>query len=105
MNELTALIAGADNIEGTVGPAATYMAYQTGIPGVQRHLDILDATGLGKDSASVLTLYAQYVAEMMAETLRIAGQDLTRESLVQAAESIKDWQCSVCSSALAGGRP
>ena len=96
MNELTALIAGADNIEGTVGPVATYMAYQTSIPGVQRHLDILDASGIGKDSASVLTLYAQYVAELMVETLRIAGQDLTRESLVQAAESIKDWQCSVC---------
>jgi len=96
MNELTAIIAGPDNIEGTVGPAATYMAYQTTIPGVQRHLDILDATGLGKDKASVLTLYAQYVSELMVETLRIAGTNLTRESLVQAAESITDWQCSVC---------
>ncbi len=96
MNELTALIAGADNIEGTVGPAATYMAYQTSVPGIQRHLDILDATGIGKAQASVLSLYAQYVAELMAETLRIAGRDLTRESLVEAAESIKDFKCTVC---------
>lgn len=94
MNELTALIAGPDNIEGTVGPAATYMGYQTSIPGVQRHIGILDSNDLGL--ASVLTLYAQYVAEVMVETLRIAGADLTRDSLVEAAESIRDFKCTVC---------
>lgn len=94
VNELTALIAGADNIEGTVGPAATYMAYQTDVPGIKAHTDIVNAAGLGPPS--VLSLYAQYVAELMAETLRIAGTNLTRESLVQAAESIKDWKCTVC---------
>jgi len=47
-------------------------------------------------SGSVLTLYAQYVAELMVETLKRAEEPLTRASLVAAAESIKDWQCSVC---------
>jgi branched-chain amino acid transport system substrate-binding protein len=32
----------------------------------------------------------------MVETLKRAGPDLTREKLVDAAESIRDWTCSVC---------
>ena len=32
----------------------------------------------------------------MVETLERAGEDLTRESLVAAAESIQGWLCSVC---------
>jgi hypothetical protein len=96
MNELTALIAGADNIEGTVGPAATYMAYHTSIPGVQKHLDIMESSGIGKAKGSALSLYAQYVSELMVETLNKAGKNLTREGLVKAAESIKGFKCSVC---------
>ena len=96
MNELTAIISGAENIEGTVGPVATYMAYQTDIPAVQAHIDLVNASGIEGAAASVLTMYAQYVAELMVETLRIAGADLTRASLVDAAESITNWQCSVC---------
>lgn len=96
MNELTAAIAGVENSEGTVGPVATYMAYQTSVPAVQAHLDLVANSGIANANPSVLTMYAQYVAELMVETLRIAGADLTRESLVAAAESITDWTCSVC---------
>ena len=96
MNELTALIAGPDNIEGTVGPVATYMAYQTSVPAVQAHIDLVANSGIPSANPSVLTMYAQYVAELMVETLRLAGADLTRESLVAAAESITGWKCSVC---------
>lgn len=96
VNELTALIAGPENIEGTVGPAATFMPYHTDQPGVARHLQILEQTGIGTNMASVLTMYAQYVAELMVETLRRAEEPLTREGLVAAAESIEDWTCSIC---------
>jgi len=96
MNELTGLIAGAENIEGTVGPVATYMAYQTDIAGIAAHTDLVANSGIEGANPSVLTLYAQYVAELMVETLRLAGPELTREGLVAAAESIADWQCSVC---------
>lgn len=100
MNELTQLIAGDENIDGTVGPVATYMGWQTDIEGIANHRMILDdygeGTATGADAASVLTLYSQYIGELMVETLRIAGEDLTRESLVDAAESITDWTCSVC---------
>jgi ABC-type branched-subunit amino acid transport system substrate-binding protein len=99
MNELTALVAGRDSIEGTVGPVNTYMAYQTSIPGVQAHHDLVTSSGtlgLGFTTPSVLSLYAQYVAEMMVETLQRAGPGLTRAGLVKAAESIKGWKCSAC---------
>jgi branched-chain amino acid transport system substrate-binding protein len=96
MNELTGIIGGAANIEGTMGPVATYMAQQTDNPGVAKHIQILsEHSDIGK-TASVLTLYAQYVAELMVETLKQAKEPLTRDSLVAAAESIKDWKCSVC---------
>ena len=96
MNELTGLIAGADIIEGTVGPVATYMAYHTDQAGIAKHLEILDEQGVGAEKASVLSLYAQYVAELMVEALTQGGQDLTRESLVAGAEAIEGWLCSVC---------
>jgi len=94
MNELTGLIAGAPNIEGTMGPVATYMAQQTDQAGIAAHIQILSQTDIG--NASVLTLYAQYVSELMVETLKRAKEPLTRDSLVAAAESLKDWKCSVC---------
>ncbi len=96
VNELTMLLTGADVIEGTMGPVATYMAWQTDKPGVARHLEILDRYGVGRENASALSLYSQYVAEMMVEALKRAGPDLTRQGLVEAAESIKSWKCSVC---------
>ncbi len=36
------------------------------------------------------------VAEMFAEVLKRAGKDLSREKLVEAAESLKNWKCSIC---------
>ena len=96
MNELTGLIAGGDVIEGTVGLVATYMGYHTDIPGVATHIEIMETMGFGPEGASTLSLYAQYVTELMVETLERAGEDLTRESLVAAAESIQGWLCSVC---------
>ena len=96
MNELTALIGGLDNMEGVMGPVATYVAQQTENAGIQRHLEILDASGIGREKASVLTLYAQYVAELMVETLKRAEEPLTRDSLIAAAESLQDFTCSVC---------
>jgi len=96
MNELTMLIAGEDVIEGTIGPVATFMKWQEDLPGIQRHLEILDFAGIDRAGASVLTLYSQYVAELMVETLRRTGDNPTREGLIDAAESIEDWTCSVC---------
>ncbi len=108
VNELTAAIAGGGTgcgitstatgctIEGVMGPVATYMVQQTSIPGIQKHLDLMDTIGIGRDKASVLDLYAQYVSELMVEALKNAAEPLTRASLIKSAESIKDFTCSVC---------
>ncbi len=97
MNELTGLIAGAQNIEGTMGPVATYTIQETSNPGIAAHLQFFSqhAADIG-GNPSVLSLYAQYVSELMVETLKTAKEPLTRASLVKAAESIKNWKCSVC---------
>jgi branched-chain amino acid transport system substrate-binding protein len=97
VNELTATIAGANNIEGTMGPVATYMAQQADKhPGVAAHLQLMSQHPDIGTYAPALTLYAQYVAELMVETLKTAKEPLTRASLVKAAESITNWTCSVC---------
>lgn len=99
MNELTMAIAGPENIVGTIGPVASYMAWETDNPAIAKHIEILDQAGIPgvtTANASVLTLYSQYVAELMIETLDRAGPDLTREGLIAAAESIQDWRCTVC---------
>ena len=49
-----------------------------------------------QQEANFLTIYGQWVGELTVEALQRAGKDLTRESLVKAVESIKDFQCSVC---------
>jgi len=45
---------------------------------------------------SNVTLYGQAIAELTVEALKNAGPDLTRDSLVEGAEAIRDFQCSVC---------
>jgi branched-chain amino acid transport system substrate-binding protein len=73
-----------------------YLHYEyEDIPGIKRNKEILAKYMPGTNSDN-LTIYAQYGAEIMAETIKRAGKKLTRASLAKAAESFKDWQCSVC---------
>ncbi len=46
--------------------------------------------------ASNFTLYGQAMAEIMVKALENAGPNLTRESLIEGAEAIRDWCCTVC---------
>jgi branched-chain amino acid transport system substrate-binding protein len=98
MNELTGLIAGPANIEGTMGPVATYTPQETSNAGIAAHIAFLSGAGSGVTTtgASILTLYAQYVSELMVQTLKTAQEPLTRDSLVKAAEGLTNWKCSVC---------
>lgn len=59
-------------------------------PKVVQHHHLMRTYGRGL-KVDGTTLYGQAVAELMVETLRQAGRDLTRQSLVRAAESIKNW--------------
>ena len=88
-------LAGAENAEGVVSVVFATQVYHTEDPGVQQHIQVMDQFGQGVP-ASNLTLYGQVVAELTVKALENAGRDLTRESLEDGAEAIRDWCCSVC---------
>jgi ABC-type branched-subunit amino acid transport system substrate-binding protein len=88
-------LAGAQNAEGVVSVVFARQVYDTEDPGVQQHVQIMQQFGQGVP-ASNFTLYGQVMAELMVKALENAGQDLTRESLEDGAEAIRDWCCSVC---------
>jgi branched-chain amino acid transport system substrate-binding protein len=88
-------LAGAENAEGVVSVVFATQVYETDDPGVQQHIQIMKDFGQGVP-ASNLTLYGQLLAELMVKSLENAGPNLTRDSLEDGAEAIKDWCCSVC---------
>ena len=81
--------------EGAISNMFVYADTDTDIPAVKAHLEFMK-TRMPKDKATAFTLSGQAAAELTVETLKRAGKNLTRESLVKAAESIKDFKCSVC---------
>ena len=104
-NEVTLLVAGEGNpMVGTVSAGIFRQVHETDDPGVAAHLQFLQdyagveigADGCDPRDCNYLTIYGQYIAELMVETLERAGPELTREGLIAAAESITDFQCSVC---------
>jgi ABC-type branched-subunit amino acid transport system substrate-binding protein len=88
-------LAGAENAEGVVSVVFGKQVYQTDDPAVQRHYEIMEQFGQGVP-VSNFTLYGQALAELMVETLENAGPNLTRESVVEGAEAIRDWCCTAC---------
>ena len=88
-------LAGEENAEGVVSVVFGKQVYQTDDPAVQRHYEIMEQFGQGVP-VSNFTLYGQALAELMVKTLENAGPDLTRESVVEGAEAIRDWCCSAC---------
>ena len=88
-------LAGAQNAEGVVSAVFGHQIYDTDDPGVQQHIQIMKDFGQGVE-ASNFTLYGQSVAQIMVKSLENAGPDLTRESLVDGAEAIRDWCCTTC---------
>ena len=94
-NEITINLAGEGVMEGTGSVSILHQVSEVELPGIISHLALLaDYTdGFG---ANFLTIYGQYIGELMVETLERAGPELTREGLIAAAESITDFVCSVC---------
>jgi len=95
VGELFIQLAGAQDAEGAVSAVFGTMLYHTEDPGVQRHIQIMKDFGQGVE-ASNFTLYGQVIAELMVKSLENAGPNLTRDSLIEGAEAIRDWCCSVC---------
>jgi branched-chain amino acid transport system substrate-binding protein len=88
-------LAGPENAEGVVSVVFGKQIYNTEDAGVQQHMQIMKDFGQGVE-ASNFTLYGQSMAELMVKALENAGRDLTRESLVDGAENIRDYCCTFC---------
>ena len=93
--EVVARLAGYDNIEGAVSVVFGHQAFETDVPGIAKHHDIMAkyAPGTAVDN---LTLLGAFIGEYMVRILKQAGPDLTRESFLDAAESMCQFQCSAC---------
>jgi len=85
--------AGKDVVDGTITTTYLVPLTQRDHPGLEEHLKIMESHGIEPDN---FTVYGQSVAELTVEVLERAGGDLTRESLVEAAEEVRDFTCSVC---------
>jgi ABC-type branched-subunit amino acid transport system substrate-binding protein len=93
--EFTIDLAGAKNAEGIVSLTTGKMISETDDPGVQRHIEIMKQFAPNVAPVS-MTGYGMTVAELFVQALKNAGPNLTRESIVEGAESIRDYCCLVC---------
>jgi branched-chain amino acid transport system substrate-binding protein len=91
--EVVAALAGLDNIEGTISVVFAHQAFETDVPGIAKHHEIL-AKYAPDVKATNLTMVGATVAEAMTKVLEDAGPDLTREKLLDAAESLCGWMSS-----------
>jgi branched-chain amino acid transport system substrate-binding protein len=88
-------LCGEENAQGVVSVVFGHQIYETDLPGVAKHYEIMEKYGSGVPVDN-FTLYGQILGELTVEALKRAGPDLTVDSLVDALEGIKGYQCSVC---------
>jgi ABC-type branched-subunit amino acid transport system substrate-binding protein len=88
-------LAGPQNAEGVVSVVFGKQIYNTEDAGVQEHIRIMKEFGQGVEPSN-FTLYGNSMAELMVKALENAGPNLTRESLIEGAENIRDFCCTFC---------
>lgn len=93
--EITLELAGAGNAEGMVSLTTGKMISETNDPGVQKHISLMNEFAPGVEPSS-LTEYGMAAAQLTVQALINAGPDLTRESVIQGAEKIRDYCCLSC---------
>jgi branched-chain amino acid transport system substrate-binding protein len=94
-NEIVIALAGAENMEGVITAVALHQIYETDLPAVQKHIEVMADYG-GLTNPGYLTEYGQSVGETIVNALEEAGPDLTRQGLIDTLESAPPFQCSVC---------
>lgn len=94
-SDITIALAGAKNMEGVVSAVYGYQMFDTDKPGIQKHIEIMKKYGKGTE-ASNFTVAGAAIAELAVEGLKRAGPNLTRQSFVEALESIRGFNCSTC---------
>lgn len=94
-DQLTIALMGAANAEGVI-TTAYYKPLETeGDPGIELHKQIMAQYAPDVPPSNV-SVYAQALAETFVEVLRRAGRDVNRRSLIETAESLRDFTCSLC---------
>ena len=86
-------LAGPENAEGTVSVVFGHQVYETDHPGIQKYMEVMEAYDT---EVSNYSLYGYIMAELTVEGLERAGPNLTVDTLIDALEAIKGYQCSVC---------
>jgi branched-chain amino acid transport system substrate-binding protein len=93
--DIVAVLAGYDNIEGTVSAAIGRQAWETDIPSIAERKAIV--AKYAPDVTFDNTVLGGYViSEGIVGFLRQAGRDLTRESFIAAMESLCEYMCDTC---------
>jgi ABC-type branched-subunit amino acid transport system substrate-binding protein len=88
--EIVGALAGYDNIEGAISVVYGHQVYEKDLPGIAQHWDIMAKYGAGKTPTN-LTLVGASIVEIMTKIMQDAGPDLTREKMLDAAESLCGW--------------
>jgi branched-chain amino acid transport system substrate-binding protein len=88
-DEITFQFVSAELMEGTITFQAYKMAAWTDEPAIAEHRRIMQE--YGGPSPTNFTVYAQSKAELSVEILSRTCDNLTREGLMEALHSIKDW--------------
>ena len=87
--DLFIMLAGAENAEGVISFTFGRQAYEPQIPGVQKYEKIWEKFQNGATGPmNNFELYGMSIAEATVWDLEMAGQDLTRGSFLDAAESM-----------------
>jgi branched-chain amino acid transport system substrate-binding protein len=93
--EMTIQLVGPANAEGLVSFTTGRMISETDDPGVERHIELMEQFAPGVEPSS-LTEFGMIIAEFTVQALKNAGPDLTRESVVDGAEQVRGYCCTVC---------
>jgi branched-chain amino acid transport system substrate-binding protein len=89
-DEMTFKFASPELMEGAISDQALKLAAWTDDPAVAEHYRIMRE--YGGPTPSNFTIYAQTLGEVAVEALSRTCDNLTREGLMDALESIKDWR-------------
>jgi branched-chain amino acid transport system substrate-binding protein len=92
--EIEGALAGYANIEGAVSVVFSHQAYEKDIPGIAKLHEVMAkyAPGVKPDN---LTLVGYAISQGMVHLLIQAGPDLTRDSFLDAAESLCKWSSPI----------
>jgi branched-chain amino acid transport system substrate-binding protein len=93
-DEIVFLLVSPELLEGAITFQAVKLATSTDDPAVAEHHRILQEYG-GPAQATNFTIYAQVLAETAVEVLRRSCNNLTREGLLDALESIQEFHSDV----------